>query len=91
MENIKKWMVVLPSEQYEWIKDTAEKAGVSGAAVCRALIAEAMEQNSVEFRRGLMSAQLKAELQSLEDKKAEIATKEKELRLKLSGREKVPA
>lgn len=88
----KKWMVVLSDDQYDWIKDTSTKADVSGATVLRALISQAMEQNSSDFRRGLMSQQLKAELQALEDKKAEIAEKEKELRAKLSGKDgRVPA
>jgi hypothetical protein len=91
MSNVKKWMVVLTNEQYEWIKETADKAGVSGAAVCRTLIGQAMEQNSSEFRRNLMSAQIKSELEGLEEKKARIAEQEKELRLKLGSRERVVA
>lgn len=91
MHTTKKWMVVLTDEQYDWVKGTAEKADVSGASVLRALISEAMEINSNEFRRSLQSAQLKTELLQLEEKKAQIAEKERELRLKLSGREKILA
>lgn len=82
----KKWMVVLKDAQYAWIKETSDKSEVSGAAVLRALISQAMDQNSAEFRRNLMGEQLKAELQVLEERKARIEEKEKELRTKLMVR-----
>ena len=85
----KKWMALLTEDQYNWIKSIAEKTEVSGGAVIRALIAQAMEQNSADFRRGLMSTQLKAELQALEVAKAKLEAKEKEIRMKMNGKEKV--
>lgn len=84
----KKWMVVLTENQYEWVKTTSSKAKVSGAAVLRSLISQAMEQNSADFQRSLMSAQLKVELHALEIAKEKLAEKEKEIRLKMTGREK---
>lgn len=86
----KKWMVVLNETQYDWIKETAEKADVSGATVLRALITDAMSVNSAEFRRNLMSSQLRSELAALEVKQIEITEKAKELRMKLSGKERIP-
>ncbi len=87
----KKWMIVLSESQYDWVKDTSEKANVSGAAVLRALITEAMAINSTEFRRSLMSSQMRSELAALEAKEIEIKEKARELRIKLNGKERVLA
>lgn len=87
----KKWMVVLSDEQYNWIKDTSDKTDTTGAAVLRALVSQAMNENSVSFRRSLMSAQVQMELDELDRKKQAIADKEKELRAKLGTRERVTA
>ncbi len=91
MEKPKKWMVVLSETQYEWIKDVADKSGASGAAILRTLITRAMDQNSSDFRRELMQAQLQSQLEALEEKKARIAEQEKELRSKLGSKERVTA
>jgi riboflavin synthase alpha subunit len=85
----KKWMVVLSDSQYDWIKETSEKTDVSGAAVCRALISQAMEQNASHLHDMLMSTRYKTELQELEEKQRVMAERAKELKAKLSGKERV--
>ena len=89
----KKWMVQIEDAQYEWVKDTAEHAEVSGAAVVRALITRAMATDSVEFRKSLLSMNTQTELLKLEEKQTKIAEKMEELRLKLkaTSKEKVIA
>lgn len=79
----KRWVTVVPIEQYEWIKETAKETGVKGGHILREIIERAMKGNAKEFKSSLAKSRWEIELQVLEDKKAELAEKEAELKRKM--------
>lgn len=79
----KKWLVVITDDQHEWMSDLAESLDIKGTVIVRELLDRAMAEDQRKFRASLSTIKLKAELQSVNDKKAEILEKEKELQKKL--------
>jgi len=77
--NGKKWMTVLETTNWEWIKSTAAKAGVSGSFIINRLIGMQARNKSGEFESGLRQAKVEQKLRKLNDKKLAIAAEEEAL------------
>lgn len=86
VEEMKKWMFTLPSDQVEWLK--ARRA--SGALVVRHLITKAMEDKTGRLDTELGAVQDRIELQKINDEIATLEQKRQEY-LRTSRREKVTA
>lgn len=81
MMNKRKWITVITEEQYDWIKETAEAAGLKGSDVVREAIDRSMKNR--EFRASLAQTQLKIQLDALNDKKAALESQTKDLQKRL--------
>ena len=77
----KKWVTPITDEQYDWVKDTAEATGVSGADIVRAAVELAMKDR--EFKSSLAESQLRLQLASLTAKKSALEAQEKTLQKRL--------
>jgi len=76
----KKWMVSLSGDYYDWIKSTAEEAGVKGSEVITELISTIRKEHEEEFKHSLIDAQVRLEQQKLERQKEEIENRIRELK-----------
>lgn len=80
------WMTTVTDEQKQWLRETAEEAGINGSYVIQELLSRIMAEGAKEFKASLVDARVRIQLAELAEKKAEIAEQEKELRLKLSSK-----
>ncbi len=75
-----RWLVVLPTDQYEWIKGLSAETKIKGSHIISEIIGRVMEDNPKRFKQDLAKTQYKMKLQALNDKKADLAEEERELR-----------
>lgn len=68
--NVKKWLVVVKDEQYDWIKRTAEEVGLKGSAVVREVIERARTKDNKEIRQSLLQASEREQLEDLLEERA---------------------
>lgn len=83
------WMTTVTDEQKEWLKETAAEAGINGSYVIQELLSRIMADGGKEFKASLVDARVRIQLAELAEKKAEIAEKERELKLKLGTKRPV--
>ncbi len=69
---MKKWLVIVEDEQYDWIKKMAAKAGVKGSKVVRKALKKAQEENADEIVASLRESKDEEELTKLERQKARL-------------------
>lgn len=79
----KKWMIVLTDEQFEWVKETAEKTGLKGSDIIREIVDRQMNDNPRQFVASLAATQYKMELQELEQQQRALEAKQEEIRKRI--------
>lgn len=67
---MKRWVGVIPDEQYNWIKETMRDVGVKGAYIIQEALAKAQKDKS--FKDSLMAAQVRWKLDQLAEAKAKL-------------------
>lgn len=79
MTEKKKWLVILTKEQYDWIKDTAESTELKGSDIVREIIDDQMKSSPEKFKKRLVDAQKRIELERVMNKIAELESVKKEM------------
>ena len=90
----KRWLVVLPVNQRDWIKDISSSTGLKGSDIMSELIEDCMKNNSAKFKQSLAQTQLKIKLQAINERRAALEEEAQEVKRSLGGsltREKVLA
>lgn len=87
----KKWVLVVTDEQHDWLLMVREKTHLKGSDIVRELISRQMEDDDKKFIASLANAQLKIQLQNINDRKAALAEQERLIRKQFSTSEKVEA
>lgn len=83
---MKKWLVVVTDEQYDWIKKTAAEVGVKGSVVVRGVMEKVKTIDSGDFKMSLLKEQLKDKLESIENEQKKLDDQKNEIMRKLKGR-----
>lgn len=70
----KRWLLVIPEHQQEWIRETAEATDLRGSDVVAELIDRLLKDKTeaAKFKSSLAELKTKKELSELEEKKAAI-------------------
>lgn len=77
---MKKWLVLVREDQYDWIKKTAAQTGLKGSSVIREVIDRTRTKEQKEVISSLMQAQVRARLEELEEAKEAIEKKISEVK-----------
>lgn len=78
----KRWLLVIPEHQQEWIRETAEATDLRGSDVVAELIERLLKDKpeAQKFKSSLAEIKTKKALQELVDKKAAIEEEIEKLR-----------
>lgn len=79
---MKKWLVNITDEQYDWIKKTGAEVGLKGSTVVREAIGRAMNKDSKELLSDLIEAQAKEKLDALMEQRRSIEEQIRNVRSK---------
>lgn len=83
MNTSKKWMLSLSEDHYTSIRELADELDINGSEIVGEMINLAF--SNPRFKEGLVAAQARIQLEKLEEDKAAIDAKIRDVRVKMSG------